>query len=445
VLIFGMMVVLSIVAALVTLHSNSVTRSATTLQTEIAHHSSEMRVNLEHLRADCRLALAHFEDADKDVLLASVRELTEEILQVVRPLGDNCRQLDLREQVRVLEEELRDLGAIREEVLGSYPLKRRSLAALDENARAVRNALLGLSGQATEAVDERLDEAGRLDRIAAVALLLVLLLALFGSGLVVSDALNETLGAFDLSDELAVVAETAQFRHRMLKFCSESTPIREWELRLHQVLNEKRTHITFEALASSGDEQVYLWGKCYRWTGLVKGLQRIFEPAFGKATWRALCIMHTASLPAPFPVTWRKIKRGPFNVGYILLAEHVGEAEPLKPFLKNEFVLLNPERRRGLLRRLADYYNRWHELGFHSFTPRYLHATGLDRTGETDLDLYLFDLDKIGITEGTPGWWHRRCVQHDNRKLCRLLRDYVTREELERCRQRLRDEAPFAQ
>lgn len=437
-----MMMALSVVAALVTMHSNSVTRSTTTLQTDIARHSSEMRVNLEYLRADCRLALAHFAEVDEDVFLAGVRELTDEILQIVGPFGDSCRELDLHEQVRALEEEIHELETIREQVLASNPLKRRSLAVLEESLRAVRNSLLDLSGQATKAVDERLDDAGRLDRIAALALLLVLLLALFGGGLVVSDALNETFGAFELSNELAEVAESAQFRHRILKLCSGPAPTSEWELRLHQVLNEKRTHITFEALATSGDEKVHLWGKCYRWTGLVKGLQRIFEPAFGKATWRALCIMHNASLPAPFPVTWRKIKRGPFNVGSILLAEHVGEAKPLKPFLRNEFVLLSPEQRRSLLDRLADYYNRWHELGFHSFTPRYLHATGLNRTGQMEPDLYLFDLDKVGIAKGTPGWWHRRCVRHDNRKLCRLLRDCTSREELERCRRKLQDHAP---
>ncbi len=434
--VFALVVASALAAALLILREASVLDAAHRQQHELGRGAS-LRIHLMEAQTECTIALALRGKLDEDRFRARIAELVGEIQEVRDHLAPVWAEVGLGEEASFISDEIAEISATRKGLM-SGPLQRENLAALYEDASRAEKLLLNITGQPEAIIKDRLATGILLGRIVLAVLALDFVFGLIGILLLVSDGLNEVFGFIDLDAELSKIAGSAEFQQRMRKLCphAASEPA-TWHLGLHKKLNSHRTHDTFEAKAVRGDREILLWGKAYRWAGKIKQLQRIFTPAYAKATWQALLLMSNADMGSPFPVVWTKIKRGHLVIGSVLLAEHVGPLESVKHVLRTDFVLLDYKGRLAFVRGLIEFCNRAHELGLHRFTPRYLHTSGLTPQDDAPPQFYLFDIDKVHISKSASGWWYRYSVRHDQKRLLHFLRYHLTPSELQVCKEML--------
>jgi len=261
----------------------------------------------------------------------------------------------------------------------------------------------------------------------SVALLLCLWLLLT----VLSDIASDSYDPDALGEEVEDLATNAQFKTRINLLLSpqdrEDTHD-DWQLKMTQRFAEQRTHVCFEALASRNGRQVRLWGRRYKWAGYVKSFQRLFFPAFGEATWRALCLMHNNGLGSPMPIVFKRLHAGPFRAGAIILMEHVGDVKSVREFLKSGFCLLSEEKQHAFVQRIVGFLHSLHGLGIYGVKPRYLHAEQMKAPDR--MQLYLFDLDKVLLWTSCPSFIGSILRSKDYRRLLREVEPVLSRARL---------------
>ena len=356
-------------------------------------------------------------------------------------MADLFSDLGLVDRADNLRRELAELRKKAQKLRQSEDIGREDVASFAEDVRELEYTLLGADAASHTVITERTEYSRTLDSIAWMCLLVTVGLGLTGVILVVSDVLNETLVPVKLEEELEKLESSPELQGRLRKLLPEPEAAEptglKWTLELTENVDWHPTHITFEAVAKRGQTRIKLWGKRYLWTGVIKSFQRVFEPSFGRGTWKILCRMYNQGLDCPFPIAFQRLKRGPFTVGEMLLAEHLGEITQVKFFLRTDYVFLNEEARMLFVERMVSYWNRLHDLGLHSISPRYLHGQNMSNPGQQKPSFYLFDLDKVGLSWRQGGLWHSVGVALDNRRLRRFLRDYLSEEEMTRCEELL--------
>ncbi len=265
------------------------------------------------------------------------------------------------------------------------------------------------------------------------------LLSLWVMLTVLSDVASESYAPEKLEKEVEELAESDQFKSRVkLLAGSECTDdaAGDWKLQLTRRFPGKRTHVCFEATASHNGKQIQLWGRRYKWAGYLKSFQRICFPAFGRATWRALCLMHNNGLGSPVPIVFKGLRAGPFKAGSIILMEHVGEVSSVRQFLKSDFCLLSRQEQDTFLQRLVAFLHCLHRLGIYGIKARYLHGKGLEDPDR--MQLYLFDLDKVLIWASCPSLVSGILRGKDHRRLLREVEPALSRARMSRLREWLR-------
>ncbi len=250
----------------------------------------------------------------------------------------------------------------------------------------------------------------------AVGLCLLLCAWIFMT--VLSDVASDSYDPDLLEQEVAALAENAQFKARIRLLLPEGEREdtgHDWQLSLTRRLKDQRTHICFEAMARHSNCEVRLWGRRYKWAGYLKSFQRVFFPAFSQATWRAACLMHNAGMGAPVPVVHKRLRVGPFKAGAIVLIEHVGKVESVREFLRSGFCLLSEAQQDVWLQRVADFLDDLHGLDIYGVKPRYLHGQHLRDPDR--MRLLLCDLDKVLLWANCPGLVARMCRAKDRARL----------------------------
>ncbi len=438
--VFALVVVFSLIAAAF-VHYGALKEAALERQCrDMVHHGTMMRIRLNEMLAECRVARA---EASAPVLLrARLEEMMEELSSSARQLEESWGLFGLVEQAADAKTDLAELDHAMTRLIKGASLEPERIAEVHEDLDTLHKEFLELFGRAEHAIDVRIRSYDRWVNIGNVFLVLTCVFALIGLLMLLSDGLNVWFGPTDIETQLKRIENTREFQARIQKLAANTNPGNTpWKLHLVRTMQEHRTHTPFEAEALRGEERILLWGKAYTWTGLVKGMQRLWAPAFGRATWEAFVLMYSAGMNSPFPVIWSKTKRGPIGAGSLLLIEHIGEVDSAKSFLTGEFVLLDAEARERFLHALGNTWNQLHHIGLHSFKPRYLHMRPWAPADAAQPAFYLFDLDKVGICRTPYGWLHRFCSWRDNARLLRQLRQYLTPAELQACAALLRERA----
>ena len=254
-----------------------------------------------------------------------------------------------------------------------------------------------------------------------------------------SDVLSDSFELRDLGKELEGLAGDPQFLARINLLREGAAPPKKgavWELSLGRCVGERRTHVCFEATARCGDEEILLWGRRYKWAGYVKSLTRLFFPAYENAYWGALCALQANGLPGPVPVVHARFLKGAFHRGGMILMEHLGELEGLKPFTRTGFCLLSPDAQRELLRRLIRFVESLHSAGLYSIMLRYIHAKNLDDP-QGRAQFCVLDLDKVFLWESCPGFIAALLRGVDFRRLARDLKRNLSRPMFAELKERL--------
>lgn len=230
-----------------------------------------------------------------------------------------------------------------------------------------------------------------------------------------------------LSDELKRIAATERFAARinLLRRDASGPAPGGWDLSLDKVMYERRTHVCFTAIARAGDEEVLLWGRCYKWAGWVKSIERIVLPTYHKVYWTALWTLHANNIPGPLPVACATIHDGPFRRGNLVLMEHLGALEKLPRFVSGRFSLIEPAAQREVLRRLADLVAMLHAAGIYRIKPRHLHLRKTDDP-QARSELFMLDLDKIILWPNCPAFVARVLRRRDQRNILRQLKRRLT-------------------
>lgn len=255
----------------------------------------------------------------------------------------------------------------------------------------------------------------------------------------VSDIVCEALEHIDLDEELARVARAPQFMARINLLRPGRPPARQdaqWKLSTVRLVSERRTHISFEAVARCGEDEILLWGKRYKWAGYLKSFQRIFFPAFDNATWQALRVQQANGLPAPVPVVHLGLRKKRFTIGSIILTEYMTDIQPFKTFLNGPFCLMTPDAQQELLKRFIGFFRELHSAGLYSVMLRYVHAKNLgDANGRAEF--YLFDLDKTIVWDSCPRRIASILRWRDHWRLFQDLKDYLSRPVLAELREQV--------
>lgn len=439
--IFAGVIVLGLIAVVLTFHSNRVARRTSRRQNSIAQQGTDTLRVLLRIQYECTTVLAGYDEADLELFRGETSELIGEMGEHARRLAGLYSGLGLDDHAQNLRQELQGMQERARTIRQSEDIGRQEVASLAEDVRNLEDILLAADAASHTAITDRTEYSRTLDSMAWVCLLLTVCLGLMGVFLVVSDVLNESLAPVNLEEELEELESSPELQVRLRKLLPDSEgseqPGLEWKVELTENVKWHRTHITFEAVAKRGQTHIKLWGKRYRWAGVMKSFQRVFEPGFGRGTWNILCRMYNQGFDCPFPVAFQKLKRGPFTVGAMLLAEHLGTISQVKTFLRTDFMFLNEDARMLFVEQMVSYWNRLHDLGLHSLSPRYLHGKNMDNPEQQEPGFYLFDLDKVGLSWGHGGKWHNLCVALDNRRLRRFLRDHLSAEEMARCEELL--------
>lgn len=256
-----------------------------------------------------------------------------------------------------------------------------------------------------------------------------------------AEALSASEDSVDLAAELGqalgnprVTARLDALRGPEAATLAEDT---RWEVGSVRQVGERRTHIVFEAELRRGGGSLMLWGRRYRLPGRIKRFQRVFFPAFESAYWRGLCQMRCHGLPGPMPVAHVKRRRGLFNSGGLVLCEHMGELENVKTFMRGEFCLMQPEDRREFVWKTVDFLAHCHAAGIYRISMRYLHGRDIEHP-RGEMQFFLMDLDKVLLWEGCPRLFKGFLRRADERRLRRLLRECLDREEYAEAGQHLR-------
>ncbi|MGD2175530.1 MAG: lipopolysaccharide kinase InaA family protein [Candidatus Brocadiaceae bacterium] len=442
ILVYGALAVFSAVATVVVLIGADNQSDAFRRQARLNQQSVVLLSLASRIETDCRVAYADFAEVDPVMLAANLQELAEEINDGSRAFAHSLSRLDLGERRGELLEEIAELTAAVAALPPSGDTTAAAIADCAQRANTVRESVLQSRAEAVAAVSDRAEQTALVMHVAAACVVVVVLVAGVGLFLTLFDMLDQTLGPIDVHRELAKLTEEADLHYRILKLAPDADVDPEqgaWDLTLDRVLQDHRTHLTFEALAACGGNRVRLWGKVYKWAGWMKGLQRLFWPAYGRATWRALQRMRHCGLSAPYPLVFSRIRRRGITVGSILLTEHVGEVEPVKVFLRTKFELMDGTARRRFLRGLVQFWAHLHACGIYRVRRRYLHCSAW-RAGETEAPaFYLFDLDKVMVAR-----WRLPLLDHvvkkrANRRLLRWLGEELTAEELEFCAELLEE------
>lgn len=443
--IFAGVIVFVLAAIFLTFHSNRVSRKTLRQQSDIAENGTQTLRVLLSLQSECATAVASYEEVDREVFRAHVSELVQDATEDGSLLAALYADLGLEDYSTHLRADLQELEARWQEVLQKETLEREDIVLVSEDTRRLEDTLLAADAASHAVINDQAQYSQEVDAVAWGCLLVTVGLGVTGVVLVISDLLNEALTPVDVEGELKMAEESPELQYRLQKLLAETPSTDEcdsrWSLELTKVMRRHRTHITFEAVAVRGEHRVKLWGKRYRWAGVIKSFQRVFEPGFGKGSWKIVRRMYNQKLDCPFPVTCRRLKHGPWTVGSILLTEHVGDLTQVKTFLKTQFVFMDDDGRMRFLKRMIAWWNSLHSIGLHSLSPRYLHGKRLGDPERKDPVFYLCDLDKVGMSWGSGGTWHKLCLALDNRRLRRWLKTNLTGREIREC-ERLLDRDP---
>jgi len=245
------------------------------------------------------------------------------------------------------------------------------------------------------------------------------------STLLVGD--SECFDPARLRDELKRIAATERFMARinLLRRDAPGPAPGGWDLSLDKVMYERRTHVCFTATARAGDEEALLWGRCYKWAGWVKSIERIVLPTYHKVYWTALWTLHANNIPGPLPVACATIHDGPFRRGSFVLMEHLGALEKLPRFVSGRFSLLEPAAQREVLQRFADLVAVLHAAGIYRIKPRHVHLRKTDDP-QARSELFMLDLDKIILWPNCPAFVARVLRRRDERNILRQLKRRLT-------------------
>ncbi len=305
---------------------------------------------------------------------------------------------------------------------------RGSLQQLQVDLDAFENHYRGTYGTVTATIAARGDMARRWIYGGGAGSLLagfccaVLLL----SG--IADIASESFDRAELDEELSNVAQTPQFVARINLLRGGAAPLGQdarWELSLAGSVSERRTHLSFEALARCGEERIALWGRRYKWAGYLKSFQRVLFPAFENAYWQGICVLHANGLPGPVPVVHSRFPKAPFGSGGMLLMGHLGKLQSLKEFIKSEFCLFAPAAQQKLMEHLVEFLHNLHSAGLHRISLRYIHASNL-QDPDGGLQLYLLDLDKVLLWPRCPRFVASLLRRMDFRRIQRDLQPYLS-------------------
>jgi len=430
-------VLLSLAGLSIALVANVVARRAYVHRVQLNEQGGELMLLIAQIRLECRFAPAEQGETDMGVMRARVAELWQEADESGKQLAPTVRSIGLAADAQQLEHELAELAAAAQQWRAPAAAPQR-MADLVQKAETLERLVPAIVAEAGAWVDGAEQHGRRLMAAAAVCFLAVLVMAVLGGLLMASDAIDELLGVPDLDKELKVIQDTEQFKHRIQWLSSrpEGGPqAGDWQLSVGSIVRHTRTHTVFEALAERGGERIRLWGKCYRWAGFVKGLQRLIAPAYGRATWHALLRMHNHGLNPPLPVAAGGVRRGPARVGMIVLAEHIGATQSVKEFIQTRFLDMDEQARAAFLRQMVDFWNATHACGLVSLSPRYLECV-VDKAGGP-ARFYLFDLDKVHVGRPGAGLWQRLGSARDNRRLKSWLENNVTLSEMRLVEERI--------
>lgn len=403
-------------------------RSIQRLQSGLHEEHRELLSYVGQMRQEVTLLELGVEAASAERLQGLVEECTESFGDLRKDFGDILEEQPAYEST---EEEWSELSSPGRNNWTRYGT---DLSAFEGHLECMR-----------EGIEEELAVAQQAGRLlcgaGVVAAALTSLLCVWVLLTVLSDIVSETYDPEGLAREVESLAENNQFKSRiqlLLQSRGSDDTADNWQVELTRRFPEKRTHVCFEALASSDGNEVKLWGRRYKWAGFVKSHQRLFFPAFGEATWRALCLMHNNRSDCPVPVAFKKLRAGPFKVGAVILMEHMGEVHSVRKFLKSGFCLLSGEQQDHFLKRVVSFLSSLHEIGIYGVKPRYLHGQNMGCPG-AETRLYLFDLDKVLLWKSCPSWFSTVLVCKDHCRLMRALEPVLSAERLETVRSWLRE------
>jgi len=433
---FAAVAVLALLAGLVVLVASDAQSRA--LQRQLLLNSNGLTLQESMLRLEFLCSNVSFleSSASAQQLHAQAEECAEGAKEALDDLEGLLISLGMVEELGDLQYELKEVADGVQGLVADETPDSEDLAGLIEEVRRSADIAEDVVEQANGMVLQQARHAAWYIRLAAFFALGAAAGGLLGLSLAAFDLVGAILGDIDVREELTTLEDSPELSYRMLALLSDgkAEPEWRWHLELKRIIKDHPSHVTFEAQASHGDVCVPLWGKLYRWSAKVKALQRLFWPAYSKATWRALTRMHNRGINCPFPIIFREISRRRFPVGSIVLTEHVGSVEPLKLFLRTKFGLLSPQERRLFLQRLITYWNSLSAHCIHRVAVRYLHCTELPPSRAAEAQLFCFDLDKVLVSDCRSNCLHRWRVRRANARLKRWLADYLTAEEVELCR-----------
>jgi hypothetical protein len=377
----------------------------------------------------------------REALLARAREYVEESTEALHELAASLRELQIEEESADLLRGVEHLEAVSIAV-SSEPQAAPFLARLLDLGNDAQTLLDDVDrsggialGTARERVawQSRVAQAGFSLGVAGLAVCVIAML------LVLIEILNDALAPRDIQEELCDAAKlqgvTARLDHLAAmrhganagSGAPESGP---WSIELSRVMRERRTHLVFEATAVRGTQELSLWGRRYRWAGILKSLQHLpVARGFDAGSWDALHALWRHGLEPPVPIAFVRLRVQRIPVGSLLLTEHIGEVRSVRRFVRYELALLPIDARCAFLERLGRFVREIHAAGVVGISIRGLQGTAL----ATDTPRFvLCELDKAHPTLGRYpriASWLRR---GDRKRILAALAPHLARPEQER-------------
>lgn len=430
---------------LVALISSGRERSDTfALQASMAESAQRLTLVTSRISEACEAARAKPDVVDTVRLCSVLAELLAEVEEATQQIAGAIARLGLAEAEAELRDELADLA---DSISGAQPMDSANperLAQTAERARTLREMATVLSTQAAGTATALRRQATTIHMLGicgvAAGIVMALVVALLSS----LDVVERMVDDFDLQTQLDAISGNPVFQRRVQAIaasgpCADAQ--RKWQLRLQSLGHDRRTHVSFEVDAVKDGERIRLWGKAYKWVGVVKGVQRLVLPAYGRATWRALRRMNTAGIPTATPVYYRKVKSRGLTVGSVLLAEHVGELRSLRRMMNEQFDLLSADQREAILLRLVRWWLQIEDCGIGGVRPRYVHYRK-DYAEASEVQFYLCDLDKVTVTRRRASLILRFAQWRSRRALLKWLSEHVCVSEIALCRELFQCQAP---
>lgn len=386
------------------------------------------------IKQACQAAMEGPERVDRDALKASLDTWAAGVAESGEALAAASEAFDIPEEAADLRLNLRQLAGSLDQFSAGNSAERETLARIVESASTLYSLADNTQEEAEGVAVGMNANGGRRAHLAWGCFLLALAVGLVAGIMLILDILNEAMGPLDLDAALKFVEGERDFQTRLRKIAPQTAAPPEegnWSLRLVRRLNEQRTHTTFEAEAERGPEKVRLWGKCYRWAGILKGAQRLIWRGYARGTWQAINVLHNRGLNTPFPIVLEPIRRSGFTVGYVLLTEYVEGMVNVVKFMRANFPMMTPEERRQFLTGVLRFWNRLHDSGVHSMTFKCLYVRNARPDHTADAEFHLLDLDKTSVSRRPGSLGCRISIWHDNRHMRKALWEYLTQEEME--------------